>query len=889
MPGDWRDSDTAPLIRLLLVAGLGLSALALATAAFLFLSRPTVETDRSGLAERAAALTSPRDQRGPLLVPVEGSERDMQVREGFQVELVYQVPPEQGSWVSLTVDQQGRLLASDQSGGLYRLSDGQARQLETPVGAAQGLLCIDGDLYCVVAGERAQGPGLYRLRDADGDGVYEHYELLRALNSGGEHGPHGIVLGPDGMLYIVAGNHTNLPEPQRSVVPRRWAEDILLPRLWDARGHATGILAPGGWICRTDRDGETWELFAIGFRNVYDIAFNHDGELFAYDADMEWDMGAPWYRPTRINHVVSGAEFGWRSGTGKWPTHVPDSLPGVLDMGPGSPAGVCFGYGTDFPQRYQDALYALDWTFGTIYAIHLEPHGSTYRATAEPFITGRPLPVADAVVNPADGGLYFLVGGRGTASAVYRVRYTPDRQNEPTDVVASPQARTIRRRMEQLHGAASSIEVIDAVWPQLGSDDRFIAHAARVALEHQPTESWAVRALNEPDVPTKLNALVAVARCADKTVQPDLIASLGSIDPAALDRTSRLAWLRCWALCFMRLGAPDDATAEAVAARLEPMYPSGDDATDRALCDLLVYLRSPTVVAQTIPLMERADDHVESIDRSLVSRNDTYGSAIIKMAAAMPQQQQVHYALALSNATRGWSPSLRRRYFQWFNTAQQTRGGLSFAGFLDQIRLSALEHVPEAQRAVYGPPGTGSSPELLNVLPVPQGPGRAWTVQEVVALVDDGLSNRDFENGERMYAAAMCATCHRFAGTGLAGGPDLTQVASRYSVLELIESIVEPSRTISDQYEQTQFILDDDQVVIGRVVGRDAQALQVMPSMLTPGTTTRIPLDRIVRQEPSTVSAMMPALLNRLNADEVRDLLAYLLSEGDRRDPMFKE
>ena len=49
-------------------------------------------------------------------------------------------------------------------------------------------------------------------------------------------------------------------------------------------------------------------------RNPFDIAFNHDGELFTYDADMEWDIGEPWYRPTRINHVISGAEFGFRNG-----------------------------------------------------------------------------------------------------------------------------------------------------------------------------------------------------------------------------------------------------------------------------------------------------------------------------------------------------------------------------------------------------------------------------------------------------------------------------------------------------------------------------------------------------------------------------------------------
>ena len=59
----------------------------------------------------------------------------------------------------------------------------------------------------------------------------------------------------------------------------------------------------------------------MGFRNPFDIAFNRDGELFTYDSDMEWDVNTPWYRPTRVLHVTSGSEFGYRNGAGKWPAY----------------------------------------------------------------------------------------------------------------------------------------------------------------------------------------------------------------------------------------------------------------------------------------------------------------------------------------------------------------------------------------------------------------------------------------------------------------------------------------------------------------------------------------------------------------------------------------
>ncbi len=123
---------------------------------------------------------------------------------------------------------------------------------------------------------------------------------------------------------------------------------------------------------------KTIEMFTAGFRNEFDFAFDANGEIFTYDADMEWDIGSPWYRPTRICQATSGGDFGWRSGNGKWPVYYPDSLPPVVDIGPGSPTGGLFGTGAKFPAKYQRAFFGLDWTYGTLYAIHLTPDGASF-------------------------------------------------------------------------------------------------------------------------------------------------------------------------------------------------------------------------------------------------------------------------------------------------------------------------------------------------------------------------------------------------------------------------------------------------------------------------------------------------------------------------------
>jgi putative heme-binding domain-containing protein len=857
-------------------------------------------TDRDARAEAATAVSEPA---APVAITGDAIDRGIRTAPGFVTELVHVVPPESGSWVSLAVDDAGRLIASDQQAGLYRITPAPlgappessvVERLDVEIGGAQGLLCVGDDLYCMVNGERPSGPGLYRLRDSDGDDRYDTVTHLREVRGGGEHGPHALVLGPDGSLYTVAGNHTALPDPERSAVPRVWGEDHLLPRLWDARGHAVGILAPGGWICRTDLEGRTWELVASGFRNPYDIAFDEAGELFTYDADMEWDMGAPWYRPTRINHVVSGGEYGWRSGTAKWPTHWLDSLPAVVDIGPGSPTGIVFGTGADFPPRYQRALFALDWTFGTIYAVHLEPAGATYRAVdVEPFVTGRPLPVADAVVRPADGALYFVVGGRGIASAVYRVRAVDGAAPDTAPAAAPPagaqEARNLRRRLEALHTDTARPGALDGAWAHLDSDDRFVRYAARVALEHQPVENWIERAWREPSPAAQRAALLAVIRTADETHAPRVIEALGATRWDDLDRAGRLEWLRLWALCFIRMGPPDEISARRLATRLGRHYPTGDETIDRELCDLLVYLRWPPVVARTIPLMERMDtDPVPNADPELLARSDQYGHAILAMAAAPPQRQQVHYALALRNAEVGWTATLRERYFRWFETARRTSGGHSFTGFLDAIRASALEAVPEDRREQFARIGTGDEPGA-DTRPAPKGPGRQWTVPDVLAAAVDGLRGRDFENGRRMYAAASCLDCHRFAGTGRIGGPDLTAVATRYTLRDLVESIVEPSRAVSDQYLMTELLTSDDRIVIGRIVDEDDTTVRMLPSLLAPDVTIDVSVADIVERRPSPVSPMPPNLVDALSKDELLDLLAYLLAEGDPRSGHFQD
>ena len=120
---------------------------------------------------------------------------------------------------------------------------------------AHGLLYAFDALYVMVNEQRGKS-GLWRVRSTKGDDTFDQIEFLRPMNGSGEHGPHALVLGPDGnSIYFANGNHTDLPRAMEQARMVAWGEDHLIPRMWDARGHARNKFAPGGYIARTDRDG----------------------------------------------------------------------------------------------------------------------------------------------------------------------------------------------------------------------------------------------------------------------------------------------------------------------------------------------------------------------------------------------------------------------------------------------------------------------------------------------------------------------------------------------------------------------------------------------------------------------------------------------------------
>ena len=253
----------------------------------------------------------------------------------------------------------------------------------------------------------------------------------------------------------------------------------------------------------------------------------------------------------------------------------------------------------------------------------------------------------------------------------------------------------------------------------------------------------------------------------------------------------------------------------------------------------------------------------------------------------------MEYIKDLRMLKAGWTRALRHDYFQWFLRAAAYRGGASYAGFVKQIKEDAMANLDPATRA--------DLQVLLDMVPKVKTPlevlaenlgkrefVKVWTTDELAAAAAKHATGRNYETGRKLFAGAGCIACHRFDGEGGAMGPDLTQAGGRFSARDVLESIIDPGKVVSDQYAPVVITLQDGSQITGRIINMAGDGLRVNVDMFDPAQVTNVSAKQVKTIEPSKISLMPPGLLNTLKEDEVLDLVAYLLSRGDKNAAAFR-
>jgi putative heme-binding domain-containing protein len=490
--------------------------------------------------------------------------------------------------------------------------------------------------------------------------------------------------------------------------------------------------------------------------------------------------------------------------------------------------------------------------------------------------------------------MYFTVGGRNTQSELFRVTYVGDDSTTPLNGHDSQHAelRTLRQKIEEYQDPRYMSErpmtAVQFLMSHLDHVDRHIRYAAMTALTSRQTGIKKETVYGELNIDQRILATIALTRNSDvKTTFDFLLDTFREINFGAISERQQIDYLRALSLVITRKAELSEDVHQKLLNKLDPYYPTKSENVNRELVQMLVYLDSPTIVGKAMNIMREPSINEPPDLGDLLTRNKGYGGTIRQVNENHPDLRQYHLAFVLRNATKGWSSQDLVDYFDWFNRARTWSGGASYQGFLENISNEAYANINEQQRLAVEAAGV-RKPFTLPELPKPKGPGRQWSLGDLVSL-EQKLKGRNFEHGQKMFAATRCVICHRFAGEGGATGPDLTQLARRFNLKDLSEAIVEPSKVISDQYLGSSVVTTDGDVYNGRIINETKTSITILTDPEDSTKVVEVPRQKIEEMVPSKVSIMPADLLKPLNEEEVLDLLAYLLSRGDKGHPMFKK
>jgi putative heme-binding domain-containing protein len=200
--------------------------------------------------------------------------------------------------------------------------------------------------------------------------------------------------------------------------------------------------------------------------------------------------------------------------------------------------------------------------------------------------------------------------------------------------------------------------------------------------------------------------------------------------------------------------------------------------------------------------------------------------------------------------------------------------GASYDRYLRDFRREAIATLTPDERKHLEP---------LLAKPITQAmlvPGKArefvrdWKLEDLAAELGKPRQP-DLSRGRQAFVDAQCLNCHRFGNDGGTSGPEITAVASKYSERDLLESIIEPSKIINEQYQDHTVILEDGDAFTGRLVSNSDKEVILETDRLS-GTKEKIDRTRIRQIRPATLSPMPSGLINVLTKEEILDLLAYL-------------
>ena len=240
------------------------------------------------------------------------------------------------------------------------------------------------------------------------------------------------------------------------------------------------------------------------------------------------------------------------------------------------------------------------------------------------------------------------------------------------------------------------------------------------------------------------------------------------------------------------------------------------------------------------------------------------GNSKIKLGIETPNDQMSligarpqHNTFGISNAMLV-SPGLPDQSVLIRRLSQRGRGQMPplVSGAVDEIAVSLFRKWISQMK-----------PEIVFV--------KNWKLEDFDTEIKISHNADNLDNGKAAYSKAGCTQCHRLNGAGGSVGPDLSDLNNRMNPTKILESIIEPSRTISEAYIMQQFKMSDGKIHIGKVQEETENVIKLQ-SISAIGASVHLAKALIDSQKKLNISNMPPGTVNTLKKEEILDLISYL-------------
>ncbi|MCA9234173.1 MAG: c-type cytochrome [Planctomycetales bacterium] len=714
----------------------------------------------------------------------------------------------------------------------------------------------NGDVYVVTRRD------VHLLRDADNDGVADSNDVIVRLETEAEY-PHnglaGIAIDGDG-FYLGLGENFGFPYELTCVGGSRHKGD-------------GGV----GRIYRCGRQGEGIYKIASGFWNPFSICLTPEGRLFTVDNDPD---ASP---PCRLLHVMWCGDYGHRWEYGRagvhplqaWDGELPGTLPMVCGTGEAPTAVVA----------HRGWLWVTSWGDHRIERYRLAPRGSSFGAEREVVVQGdaefRPTGMAVA----PDGSLCFAdwvdrsypVHGKGR---LWRLILPAGANCDPPRKADNEPLLTIQQIVDRDAPAnPKNLTLAESPDPFLRTEavTYFARHVVRLDRPFELPQNWVDFSSHY-----KLTALQAAR-------------TFGSIDEVAVDADSPLLE-----------AALHDADAD---VRLYAVRWIADERLTELRDNVAALLDGPIPNERYFLAVLGA---IDWLDGDGTPRHSGIGDGLLARELRNKRRSPELHALALRLIApdHKWLTLDRlREYLASPSAVLQAEAVRTLALQSNPERFDLLTEIAaDADRAadlravaVTGLAGDAAGrTELLSQLAgddvavvanearrvrrlagLDPAPGEEKPAADDLAAWETLLAEGcDAASGRRLFftpAGPHCAACHQHSGRGGRMGPDLTRIGAQQARERIIASILQPSREIAPRYEPWVLVTDDGLAHLGLRLpqgGDDGQESYADAS----GKTFTLASETIDERSPSDQSIMPAGLEQLMTIDDLRDLVAFLMS-----------